>query len=675
VAPIPLLDPVTKATVPSRRAVIRHALRDSLLALLTLTLSIPGPCGLCHRRHGDPVGVGRANRAAGGRRMRRGVLRRPKRCCRAAWPWIGLNARMHPFTAEDLRRLAGPKSFERGREYRESVMEVWRVRGGVAATVAGTHDYTVRLSHDGTELLGACTCPIGDDGRFCKHCVGLGLALLHGQSAAAAEDFDDRLLDGDREDDRLRAHLDALDRDTLAELLWEHAAEDAHLYRKLSLHAATPPPRSRGGRRTDRQAQGPDPSALDRQLTSQLRARGFIPYRGAATYARAAYELLGLIEELATGGQAAAEPLARRAVELITAALEQMDDSSGVAAGALDRAVVLHQQACRAAPPDPQGLASWLIRMVVEGPGWPDLRIEEYAEVLGERGLEAYRAELQALWKALPPAEQVRSHALPGFITESEARGSHHRWAVTHLMERLALRDGDVDAFVAVLSADLGSPWQYLRAATALREAGRDGEALAWAERGRNAFPDRDDPRLTSFLAAAYQQAGRHEDAIAVCRHTFTKRPTLETYQRLHSVAEPVGRWGAVRAQVLPLLDEHPFGGSVLVQILLWEGDVEAAWQAARTRPVLDEVLLELVERREVTHPADVIPSYERLAEGQIDRKNKTGYRNAAELIEHLRGLHDRLAEAGRFAAYLDQMRSRHKAKRNLMAELDRRGL
>jgi uncharacterized Zn finger protein len=595
---------------------------------------------------------------------------------RAAWSWIGLNARMHPFTAEDLRQLAGPKSFERGREYRDLVMEVWRVRGGVAATVAGTHDYTVRLSHDGSELSGACSCPVGEDGLFCKHCVGLGLALLDGQSAAAAEEFDDTLLDGDREDDRLRAHLDTLDRDTLEKLLWDHAAEDANLYRKLSLHAAVRPTRSRGGqRRNGARPQGPDPSALGRQLGSQLRARGFIPYQGSSAYARSAHELLDLIEELANGGQAEAEPLARRAVELITGALEQMDDSSGIAGGALDRAAALHQQACRAAPPDPQALAAWLIQMTVEGPGWPDLSIDEYAEALGERGLAAYRAQIRALWTALPSPDQRQSRTLPGFITQAEARDSHRRWAVTHLMEQLALRDGDVDAFVAILRADLGSPWQYLRAATALQEAGRDGEALAWAERGRQAFPDLHDPRLASFLAAAYQQAGRHGDAIAVRRHAFTQRPTLETYQQLHSVAEPAGDWDTVRAEVLPVLDDASFGGSVLVQILLWEGDVEAAWQAARTGPVLDEVLLELVRRREATHPADVVPAYERFVERRIDRKDKSGYRDAAELVEHLRGLHDRLTEAGRFSAYLGELRSRHKAKRNLIAELDRRGL
>jgi uncharacterized Zn finger protein len=84
-------------------------------------------------------------------------------------------------------RLASPRSFERGVEYfDEGRVGALRVSAGrVAATVEGAERYDVELAADAGRLRFSCSCPVGLDGAFCKHCVAASLCWLgeHGTSA------------------------------------------------------------------------------------------------------------------------------------------------------------------------------------------------------------------------------------------------------------------------------------------------------------------------------------------------------------------------------------------------------------------------------------------------------------------------------------------------------------
>lgn len=48
------------------------------------------------------------------------------------------------------------------------------------ATVRGTRDYRVTLWVEDGDLASSCTCPVGGDGLFCKHCVAVALAYRAG---------------------------------------------------------------------------------------------------------------------------------------------------------------------------------------------------------------------------------------------------------------------------------------------------------------------------------------------------------------------------------------------------------------------------------------------------------------------------------------------------------------
>jgi len=133
-----------------------------------------------------------------------------------------------------VHRMADAGSLERGADYVVRGRVHGLVHDGevVVAEVVGSRRYRVRLWAEDGELAYACTCPVGDDGRFCKHCVAVGLTWIDSRTSAAAAQ--PSLAD-------LRAHLSTLSSEALVELLMEHAAADARLRRRLSLETVRRP--------------------------------------------------------------------------------------------------------------------------------------------------------------------------------------------------------------------------------------------------------------------------------------------------------------------------------------------------------------------------------------------------------------------------------------------------
>jgi len=126
--------------------------------------------------------------------------------------------------------MADAGSLERGAEYATRGRVHGLVHDGelLVAEVVGSRRYRVRLWIDEDELAYACTCPVGEDGLFCKHCVAVGLAWIAARAPAvtAAPTLAD-----------LRAHLSGLSREALVELLMEQATVDERLRRRLLLEA------------------------------------------------------------------------------------------------------------------------------------------------------------------------------------------------------------------------------------------------------------------------------------------------------------------------------------------------------------------------------------------------------------------------------------------------------
>ncbi|GAA3157443.1 SWIM zinc finger family protein [Streptomyces rameus] len=553
------------------------------------------------------------------------------------------------FGEDDLRALAGVRSFERGLGYRDAVSGLEVGESSVTAVVHGTDVYEVELTLAGDDgLSGWCDCPYGQEGNFCKHCVAVGLTVLR-----RAKTIPRQRAAAQARASGLEAWLTALSRDELLTLVREQIAEDRGLRRRLELRAAAA--RSDLGTVRERILVLIDPRPFARY--------GYVEYADAPGYAQQVAEAAAALRELTADGRAAqAVGLAEEAIRVLGEAYGEIDDSDGVVGQAAAAVAEAHVEACGAARTDPERLAEWLVGQVLgDGGGLTDLDPLDYAEVLGPSGLARVR--------------QLAAEAL---------RRRPTGWAARYLMERLVKAEGDIDALVALYAQDLDpSGATHLRIAEELESAGRADEALTWAERGLRdcAAETYIEGRLVDYVCARHAKAGRHADVAGVRRDRFRTERSLAAYQQLRSAAQAAECWGAERVAALAALREDArrerggrYGGPVLIDALLDDGDADAAWREAEG--IADDRQWEhLADLSRETHPAEALAVYLRLVERLKEPTGDRVYEHLARLLQGARDCHRVLGTQEAFTGCLAGLRAELKRRRKLMSILDRYGL
>lgn len=414
----------------------------------------------------------------------------------------------------NIRALAGKVWFARGEAYYQQgrVAELREQNGKLSAIVTGTQDYRVRLWTEDNDLSYSCTCPLGDDLQFCKHCVAAALAWL---APAKNEDDTPPRTRKPREND-LREFLEHQEKEELIAMLLREAENNRGAHERLQLEAAR------------KQASGVDLGAFRRSIANATRTGGFVDYNAAPDYARRIHQVIDSISLLLDDGHAkAVVELTEYTLRKLEKAIGEMDDSDGHMGDILPDLQELHHRACQEAGEDPKTLARRLFQWELKS-DWDFFRgsAEMYAEVFGPKGLAEYRRLAEAEWAHLPAL-------VPGDDSH-ERFGS--RFRITSIMESLARQSGDLEALVAVKRHDLSLPYSFLEIAEIYRQAGKHDQALDWAERGMRAFAQVDS-RLSDFLAAEYHRRGRHAEAMELIWAQFIERPGLNTYQKLHTHA------------------------------------------------------------------------------------------------------------------------------------------
>jgi len=470
----------------------------------------------------------------------------------------------------------------------------------------------------------------------------------------------------------VRAYLRGQDKDALVNLLVEHTAQDERLKQRLFLKTAK------------NTSKGLNLATYQRALDEAVEPDGFVSYRDAYSYTQGIDEVIDSIEELLKeGNPAAVIDLAEYALDAVENAMGSIDDSAGYMSSILERLQELHLRACKKAKPDSEALARKLFE-------W-ELRTDydtfygaadTYAGVLGQKGLAIYRQLAEAEWGKVPALGPGRENA------EKYAK----RFRITHIMETLARRTGNVDALAAVKERDLSLAYHYLDIAETYKRAGQQDKALEWAERGVKAFPQRTDSRLREFLANEYHRRKRHDEAMALVWAEYTESSTLNEYQNLKAHAGSIGSWEQWRQKALEYLRQQIMDTknarrtdrwavyrnadhSELVRMFLWEKDIETAWREAQEGGCSNSLWMELAAKREKKHPEDALPIYQRQLEPVLDRKNNEAYKEALGFLRKIRELMAQLGRESEFAHYVSRLRATHKAKRNFMKLLDQERL
>lgn len=562
-------------------------------------------------------------------------------------------------TEASLAKLAGERSFARGFAYFESgaVLDLVQTRDAVKARVLGSDEYRVVLRPGGGGLDWSCTCPLGEEGAFCKHAVAAGLAWLDRRSeneASFSASSGDEL-------DRIRSHLGSQSKDDLVELLLEQAGNDPELRARLESAALRRDPPS-------------DLKALKEAVRRALAVpRGFVDHRGMRAFVARADSAADLLRDLLRNGRAAdAVILADYAMRRGIAAYQRGDDSGGAFGDTLRQIAELHLQACRAAKPEGEALGAQLFELQVLDE-WSFFDFADYAPLLGNKGVARYTALAERAWREIPALE-------PGTRREPETG----RYVITHIMETLAHHEGDTDALIAVKSRDLSRSHAFLEIAQLLAEAGRHDEALAWAERGRKAFPDEFRAPLVQFLVTVYRRHRRHADAAAAAWDHFSRHPGLSSYKLLKTATGANGDWKSWRDKALAHVRAElksagrsrsqwhrtAGGHSLLVEIFLDEGDSGAALTEAKAGGCTAELWMKLAKALAPKRPLDAIEIYQARIDPIVNLKHNQAYDDAAKLVATVEALMERTGKAKEFGDWLAELKAKHRAKRNFMQRL-----
>ncbi len=284
--------------------------------------------------------------------------------------------------------------------------------------------------------------------------------------------------------------------------------------------------------------------------------------------------------------------------------------------------------------------------------------------MLGEDGQARYAALVAAEFAKLGPP------ASPGRYDEHWSRDL----GVLHRMEAVASLQRDFDTLQRVLTRDLSSGAAFIRMVEACRDFGREREALQWAERGVKAHPQWG--ALRSLLAEELQRAGLGQEAVDTLWQGFKSAPDRHTWQSLKLAAQ--AQWTAYRERALDHLraaERHLDDGrpeaSLRIELLMLDGDLEAARLLARQAAVRPGRLRDLASRIAADHPADAAALLRRVVNSDLPRVTPRDYAPIAlEIAQVLR-----LAPGVDSQRWVDEIKLNYRARRKLMGLMADQGL
>lgn len=567
-------------------------------------------------------------------------------------------------TEESLLDLAGPGSYERGEEYYEHDAVQFLTQDGstITAAVAGTYTYNVKLWVKRGDLRYSCSCPVGQRGDFCKHCVAVGLEWLYvrEQSGGSGEKSIVTM-------DSVRTYLEGRDKSELIEMIVKLAVSDKSLRESLILRSAAVSPEGLDIKEFRK--------AIDKALIPEVNYDRYSYYEDEEDISfdeEAVDRVVDAMNVLISDGQGAAViDLAEYALKKLEDEMESLEYESTVAEDLVEKLQEIHHSACLQAKPDPCELAEKLFDWELSDTGYMGSAVEDYADALGKEGIACYRKLAEKEWQRA--------------VDEGEF-GKYE--PITHVMETLAALSGDVEALVNIKSKDLSSATTYLEIAQIYEGAGNSDLAIQWAERGLKELPGSYDQNLREFLIREYKQQGRYRDALDLSWNMFVTNPSLTRYLELKGLAEQIGEWPEWRDKALTIIRKQREGNldssepgirywsgisdnSLLVEIFLWEGDYQEALREARAGGCRNELWLRLAGKLEESSPDDSILIYKQRVERLVDETNNTAYEQAVRLLHKLNHVMASQEQKDKFEEYVHYVRKEFYRKRNFIKLLN----
>lgn len=182
------------------------------------------------------------------------------------------------------------------------------------------------------------------------------------------------------------------------------------------------------------------------------------------------------------------------------------------------------------------------------------------------------------------------------------------------------------------------------------------------------------------------QRDNEQSDATLHCLwQRFEQNPVVDNYARLLQTADHTvegrGPWREraieqLRSYLIARRDwQSGYLGrpdrSLLVESLLWEGELEAAWREAKQGGCRASLWLKLAEERAAHHPEQALEVFNRFVESAIRRRNDSGYEEAQQLLIRIRELLIQLGRDQEWEMLLARLRQQYRRKQELMVRLE----
>lgn len=626
---------------------------------------------------------------------------------------------LRKLTFDDLHEWAGAKVLGRAKSYVKQVDQLCRTHENVlVAWVTGSERYatSVRVDQE-TSFEHSCTCPY--DWGPCKHAVAVLLAAAERvkkkEAIPVLDDDDDlslALLGNADEDDwwennepvHSPAPRSSKARAKVEKILGEKSREE--LLDLLVALAARFPKVERRVLEAEQLASG-QVDKLVRTLGAEIRnltaePTSYNPWRNEGSlpdFSHLEEQLQALVD------QGHADAVLQLGTELWTkrnTQVEQSDDEgeTAMAIAACLETVITALPRSSLSPPEQ---LLWAIDRMLED----EFSLLESAESLLKR-----RLYTKTHWQEVAATLETRLQNMPKPRTTS----------FSAIYRRQRLLDGLLDAYgqagwkeriVPLLEAEADTCRCYRRLVEALLSAGERERARHWCIHGYLRTVE-NAPGIAGILQEQLRklaQKERRHDLVAAYRaQDFFATPSRASYSELRKAAQQAKCWPAVRTAAHHYLEtgQRPTQGSVRGKKTSWplpSPDVEPPATKKRGGyqefPDLDTLIdIAIVEKRlddvvefyqrlrktkrwgwEVdkmvaqavanSHPEVALDIWQSIVHDLIGQVKPKAYEESANYLRLMRKVYTRNRRLADWQALLDLLRTKHKAKRRLIAVLD----
>jgi len=192
--------------------------------------------------------------------------------------------------------------------------------------------------------------------------------------------------------------------------------------------------------------------------------------------------------------------------------------------------------------------------------------------------------------------------------------------------------------------------------------------------------------QLLKWLKQYYQTRNNHAAALEIAETIFRRYPMLTDYKEIRDLASQLGRWEAIRPELLDFLEKAQ-NNTLLIEIALNEGDIDKALELVKAEQQKRttgygsyyyryyDMPIKVAQAAEETRPREAIELYRQHAEGLIAQRGRQNYQAACRHLARMRTLYERLGEKEVWASYIAGLREQNKSLRALKEEMAKAGL